>query len=49
MTKRKKGLDICADCGKMDECPTLGQIAANSPCVLENLNQIRETKKNKMN
>ena len=24
---REKGLDTCADCEQMDECPTLGQIA----------------------
>ena len=34
---REKGLDTCADCGQMDGCPTLGQIAVNSPFVLENL------------
>ena len=34
---RKKGLDTCADCGQMDGCPTLGQIAVNSPFVLKNL------------
>ena len=39
---RKKGLDTCADCGKMEECPTLGQIAANSPFVLENLKQLKQ-------
>ena len=43
---REKGLDTCADCGKMEECPTLGQIAANSPFVLENLNRLREAKQN---
>ena len=37
-----KGLDTCADCGTMDECPTLGQIAANSPFVLENLKRLRQ-------
>lgn len=26
----------------MDECPTLGQIAANSPFVLENLKQLKQ-------
>lgn len=34
---REKGLDTCADCGQMAGCPTLGQIAVNSPFVLENL------------
>ena len=38
---REKGLDTCADCGQMDGCPTLGQIAANSPFVLENLKQLK--------
>ena len=38
---REKGLDTCADCGQMDECPTLGQIAVNSPSVWDNLKQIR--------
>lgn len=40
------GLDTCADCPKMDGCPTLGRIAANSPFVLENLNRLREAKQN---
>ena len=39
---REKGLDTCADCGQMDGCPTLGQIAANSPFVLENLKQLKQ-------
>ena len=39
---REKGLDTCADCGQMDECPTLRQIAVNSPFVLDNLKQIRK-------
>ena len=39
---REKGLDTCADCGKMEKCPTLGQIAANCPFVLENLKQLRK-------
>ena len=38
---REKGLDTCADCGQMDGCPTLGQIAVNSPFVLENLRKLR--------
>ena len=38
------GLDTCADCGQMDGCPTLGQIAGNSPSVLDNLKQLREAK-----
>ena len=41
---REKGLDTCADCRQMEGCPTLGRIAANSPCVLENLNRIRAAK-----
>ena len=37
------GLDceVCADCGQMDSCPTLGRIAANSPFVLDNLRRLR--------
>ncbi len=38
---REKGLDTCADCGQMDGCPTLGRIAANTPSVLERLEQLR--------
>lgn len=41
---REKKLETCADCGQMEECQTLGQIAANSPFVLENLKQFREAK-----
>ena len=39
---REKELDTCADCGQMDGCPTLGQIAGNSPFVLENLKQLKQ-------
>ena len=39
---REKGLDTCADCAQMDGCPTLGQIAVNSPFVLENLKQLKQ-------
>ena len=39
---REKGLDTCADCGQMDGCPTLGQIAGNSPSVLDNLKQLKQ-------
>ena len=39
---REKGLNTCADCTHMDECPTLGQIAANSQFVLENLKQLKQ-------
>lgn len=39
---REKGLDTCADCGQMDGCPTLGQIAENSPFVLENLKRLKQ-------
>ena len=42
---REKGLETCADCSQTKNCPTLGQIAANSPCVTENLNRLREAKK----
>ena len=41
---REKGLDTCADCGQMNECPTLGCIAANSPSVLENLKRFHDEK-----
>ena len=41
---REKGQDTCADCAQMDGCPTLGNIFANSPFVLENLNRLREAK-----
>ena len=43
---RKKEFDACADCPQMDECPTLLQIAVNSPCVMDNLKRLREAKKN---
>ena len=39
---REKGLDTCADCAQMDECQTLGRIAANTPSVLENLKRLRQ-------
>ena len=39
---REKRLDTCADCAQMDGCPTLGQIAVNSPFVLENLKQFKQ-------
>lgn len=39
---RENELNTCADCTKMDECPTLGQIAANSPFVLENLKRLKQ-------
>lgn len=39
---RQKGLDTCADCPQMDDCPTLGRIAANNPSVLDRLEQLRE-------
>lgn len=41
---REKGLDTCADCSQMENCPTQGSIAANSPFVLENLKQLRKEK-----
>ena len=41
---REKKLDTCADCEQTGGCPTLGQIAANSPFVLENLKRLREAK-----
>lgn len=46
---REKGFDTCADCARMDGCPTLGRIAANSPFVLKNLQQLREAKQNEAN
>ena len=42
---REKGFDTCADCERMNGCPTLGRIAANNHFVLENLNRLRETKR----
>ena len=39
---RENELNTCADCTKMDECPMLGQIAANSPFVLENLKRLKQ-------
>ena len=39
---REKSLDTCADCPQMDSCSTLGQIAVNSPFVLENLKQLKQ-------
>ena len=45
---REKGLDTCADCSQMGKCPTLGQIAANSPSVLENLKQLKQNNAPKM-
>ncbi len=41
---REKKLATCADCGQMDGCPTLGQIAGNSPSVLDNLKLLRKAK-----
>ena len=41
---RQKGLNTCADCPQTDGCPTLSQIAANNPFVLENLKQLRDEK-----
>lgn len=41
---REKKIDTCADCPETDGCPTLGQIAANSPFVRENLKRLREMK-----
>ena len=39
---RENRLNTCADCTKMDECQMLGQIAANSPFVLENLKRLKQ-------
>ncbi len=41
---REKRLDTCADCERMEECPTLGRIAANSPFVWEKLSRLRDEK-----
>ena len=41
---REKGFKTCADCSKMNICPTLGRISANSPFVLKNLNKLRNVK-----
>ena len=41
---REKESDTCADCGRMDECPTLGIIATNNPFVLENLKKTTQRK-----
>ena len=46
---RENGFDTCADCSQMEECPILGRIAVNSPCVLENLNRLREAKQKETN
>ena len=40
---RETGVETCADCAKMDGCPTLGRIGANNPAALENLRHLRET------
>ena len=40
---REKGLETCADCARMDDCQTLGRIAANNPAAQENLKKIRQT------
>ena len=45
---REKELDTCADCAQMGKCPTLGQIAGNSPSVLENLEQLKQHNAPKM-
>ncbi len=46
---REKGLDTCADCPRMNECPTLGRIAANSQFVLENLRKLRSEERLRQN
>ena len=40
------GLNTCADCPQMNDCPMLGRIAANNPSVLERLTQLREEERN---
>ena len=37
---REKGMETCADCVRMDGCPTLGHITANNPTALENLKRL---------
>ena len=39
---RENGFDTCADCARMNTCPTLGRIAANTPSVFNNLMRLRE-------
>ena len=46
---REKGFDTCADCSQTEKCPTLGQISANSPFVLENLKRLRDANQSKKN
>ena len=43
---REKGMNTCADCPQMNDCPTLGRIAVNNPSVLERLTQLREEERN---
>ena len=43
---REKGLNTCADCPQMNDCPMLGRIAANNPSVLERLTQLRKEERN---
>lgn len=33
----KKGIATCADCMKIEKCPTVGTILANNPSALKNL------------
>ena len=40
---REKKLETCADCARMDGCPTLGRITANNPFAVENLKKLRRT------
>ena len=41
---REKKLETCADCVQMEECPTLGCIAENTPAVRDNLRRLRRAK-----
>lgn len=40
---REKGLNTCADCKQMEECPTLGRMTENDPSALDNLKRLRQS------
>ena len=42
---REKGLEICADCARADDCEKLGRITANDPSARENLRELRRAKR----
>ena len=33
----KKGVDTCADCSNLENCPTVSEILKNNPSALNNL------------